>query len=133
MYVHACETTIQVKEYFQQLRRVFAAPSFFNFGCTGAWLWRGLLVAVQGLSSVVELWGFRASVIAAPGLCSASLEVWYMGPAAACHVEPSLTRDPTCIPCIGGQTPNHWTTRKVLLPFRISTYFSHISWKEPLF
>jgi len=60
-------------------------------------------------------------------------KLWHMGPAAACHVEPSLTRDPTCIPCIGRQTPNHWTTRKVLLPFRISTYFSHISWKEPLF
>ena len=52
MYVHVCETTIQVKEYFQQLRRVFAAPSFFNFGCTGSWLWRGLLVAVRGLSLV---------------------------------------------------------------------------------
>ena len=29
------------------------------------------------------------------------------------HVGSSRTRDPTRVPCIGRQIPNHWTTRRV--------------------
>ena len=31
------------------------------------------------------------------------------------HMESSWTRDLTCVPCIGRQILNHWTTREVLL------------------
>ena len=34
-----------------------------------------------------------------------------MGLAATRHVEPSQTRDQTCIPCIAWQILNYWTTR----------------------
>ena len=34
--------------------------------------------------------------------------------AAQQHVESSRTRDRTCVPCIGSQILNHWTTRESL-------------------
>ena len=42
------------------------------------------------------------------------LLLWCTGLVALQHVECSWTRDPTCIPCIGIQILNHWTTREVL-------------------
>ena len=36
------------------------------------------------------------------------------GVVAAGHVESSRTRDGTCVPCVGRQILNHWTTREVL-------------------
>ena len=36
-----------------------------------------------------------------------------MGLVALRHVEFSQTRDQTCVPCIGRQILNHWTTREV--------------------
>ena len=40
------------------------------------------------------------------------------------HVESSWTRDQTHVPCVGRQTPNHWTTRGVLY-FRLITDNCH--------
>ena len=33
----------------------------------------------------------------------------------------SLTRDQTCVPCIGKQILNHWTTREVPMNFKVIT------------
>ena len=43
--------------------------------------------------------------------------MWLMGLVALWHVESSLTRDQTHIPCIGRQILNYWTTREVLNNF----------------
>ena len=89
-----------------------------NFDCTGSSLLcegflhllrTGLLfIAVWGLSLrwllLLQSTGSRmwASVFVAPGLsCS-----------KACKIFPD--RDQTCVPCIGRQILNHWTTREVL-------------------
>ena len=39
--------------------------------------------------------------------------MWWMGLVAPRHVGSSQIRDQTCVPCIGSQILNHWTTRKV--------------------
>ena len=44
----------------------------------------------------------------------AYLSCGHMGLVAPWHVKSSWTRDQTCVPHIGRQNPNHWTTRKVL-------------------
>ena len=41
-------------------------------------------------------------------------ELWFTGLVATWHVGSSRTRDGTCVPCIGRQILNHWTTREVL-------------------
>ena len=38
----------------------------------------------------------------------------------------SLTRDRTCIPCIGRQTLNHWTTREGPLTYFYAAYFPNL-------
>ena len=40
-------------------------------------------------------------------------QLWCMHLDALWHVESVWTRDWTCVPCIGGQILNHWTTREV--------------------
>lgn len=56
----------------------------------------GVLFAVASL--VAEHWGW---VVVVRGLGS------------TCPVESSWTRDRICVPCIGRQSLNHWTTRQV--------------------
>ena len=41
-----------------------------------------------------------------------SQQLWCKGSVALSHVESSRARDQTCVPCIGKQILNHWTTRK---------------------
>ena len=58
-----------------------------------------LLVGVHGLSHCgTRTPGYPGSVVVPCGL-------WHMGS--------SSTRDQTCVPCVGGQILNHWTTRDV--------------------
>ena len=40
-------------------------------------------------------------------------QLWQMGLVAPRHVESSWTRDQASVPCIGGWTLNHWTSREV--------------------
>ena len=40
-------------------------------------------------------------------------------------MESSWTRDHTCVPCIGSQTLNHWTTREVLFFSVVNTTVLH--------
>ena len=57
------------------------------------------------------------------GSCSMSAqELWHTASAALQHVGSSQTRNRTYVPCTGRQTPNHWTTRKVL-SYLISFFF----------
>ena len=42
-------------------------------------------------------------------------QLWRMGLVALWHVEPSWTRDQTCVPCIGRRIPIHCTTGEVLI------------------
>ena len=39
--------------------------------------------------------------------------LWHMGLVVQQHVEFSQTRDQTCVPCIGSQILNPWTTMEV--------------------
>ena len=41
-------------------------------------------------------------------------KLWCIGWLSSRHVGSSCTRDQTCVPCIGRQIPNHWTTREIL-------------------
>ena len=40
-------------------------------------------------------------------------ELWFVGLASPRHVGSSQTRDGSCVPCIGRQILNHWSTREV--------------------
>ena len=44
-----------------------------------------------------------------------SFRAWAPQMPGACGNLSSLTRDQTCIPCIGRQILNHWTTREILI------------------
>ena len=64
---------------------------------------RGLLFAVvQGLSVpwLLLLWSTR----------SRHMGLWLTGLTALRHVESSRSRDQACVPHMGRQIPNHWTT-----------------------
>ena len=71
-----------------------------NEGCSPVMVC-GLLVAVAALAREHRLWG-TGSVDVAHGLS---------GP-AACGI--FLSRDLTCVPCIGRQVLNHCTTKEIL-------------------
>ena len=75
-----------------------------------------LLTAVVSLVAEPGFWGCKALAVAAHGLQSMDSAVWYTGLVAPWHVESSQTRDQNCVPCIGKQVLNHWTTREVLNP-----------------
>ena len=66
-----------------------------------------VFVAACGLSPVAGASGCRA-------VSRCGLRSWGMGSVASWLVESSQTGDPTCVPCIGRQILNHWTTKKVL-------------------
>ena len=63
------------------------------------------LVMGQGLHST-------GSVVAVLGLPVAAASLVDRGFAALRHVGSSQTMDRTCVPCIGRQILNHWTTRE---------------------
>ena len=94
-----------------------------------------VFVAVQGLSLVVASGGCSSSwcsgvsqqrflLLWSTGLRHAGCsnyspgvqQLWCASPAASGHVGSSQTRDRTCVPCMGRQILNHWTTRKSLRP-----------------
>ena len=64
------------------------------------WL-RWVFTAVHGLSLVAasRLWSSDSTVVA-------------RGLSAPRHVEPSLSRDQTCLPCTDRWAPTHWITRE---------------------
>ena len=110
--------------------------------CTGFSLWWLLLWEAWAL-------GAQASVVAAYGLIRCGSQALEKGLnscgaqalAAPCHVESSQTRDRSHDPCIGRQTPIHYTTREVLeCIFFDATSFWHenvrqavpLSWKKML-
>ena len=71
------------------------------------------LVAYHGLQSKwAQQFQHTGSVVAACGLSSCG--TWL---SCSMHVEYSRTKDQTCVPCIGRQILNHWTTRAVLSSF----------------
>ena len=62
---------------------------------------QGLLFTVVSLFAEHRLQGSQASVVLARRLSSST------------HVGSSWTRDRTCVPCIGRQILNYWTTKEV--------------------
>ena len=54
-------------------------------------------------------------------------KLWCIGWLSSRHVGSSCTRDQTCVPCIGRQIPNHWTTREVQTPLLLT----HLSASGP--
>ena len=65
---------------------------------------RGLLVVVASLVVEHRLYSAGSVIVLHRLKCP-----------AACGI--LLTRDGTCVPCIGRQIPNHWITREVPIPF----------------
>ena len=63
------------------------------------------LVDREGCSSLQRA-GFSYCRVQAP-------QLWHTGLVAPQHVEFSLIKDQTCVPCIGRQILNHWTTQEV--------------------
>jgi len=62
-----------------------------------------------------------------------SQQLWCKGSVASSHVESSRTRDQTCVPCIGKQILNHWTTRKVQNGHFFKSYFLGEKTSEEVF
>ena len=78
---------------------------------------KGIFVTAHRLSAVVASRGLlcSCSVWASDrtGSRAWALSLQHRGPLAPCHVESSLTRDRTCVPCIDRQILKHQTTREV--------------------
>ena len=94
-----------VSEY-QPLRNLSLSKRNFSFFLI-LFLWQHCaFVAAGRLSPAEESGGYS--------LLSTGLLLWCTGLAAPRHVGSSWTRVQTCVPCIGRQILNHWTTREVL-------------------
>ena len=79
-----------------------------------------LVAASRGYSLVVvpSLLTAVASLIAEHGLYGTWAQMlWCTSLVAPWHVESSLTRDQTCVPCVGRQILNQWTTGEVPVVF----------------
>ena len=79
--------------------------------------WACLQLWCIGFSLQWLLLQLRSTASGACGLsgCNAGAQwLWRLGSVATWHVESSQTRDSTCVPCIGRQILNNWTTREVL-------------------
>ena len=93
-------------------------PEFFKkfFKFIYFWLCWGF-AAVHGLSLVVESWGFSCCRAQALG-CIGSVAVAHR---LSSSETSSLSRDRTCVPCLGRYILNPWTTREVpILSFWLS-------------
>ena len=66
---------------------------------------------------------FRAQVLGCPGLSSCGTQLLV----APQPVRSSQTREQSCVPCIGRQILNHWTTREVQTPLLLT----HLSAPSP--
>ena len=104
---------------FQNFVYLFLAALDVHFG-------HGLSqVAASGGCSLLQFKGFSFLLLRSLGCraCTARqlqlsgsrarAELWCTDLVASQHVKPSQTGDRTRVPCIGKQTPFHWTTRKV--------------------
>ena len=76
------------------------------------------------VGAAVELWcaGFS---LRSTGSGAWSQWLWHIGLVPPWPVEPPQTRDRACVPCIGRQILNHWTTREVQLPVFYYTHFNN--------
>ena len=122
----------QEKQWGVRLERHWLCSSaaffFFSFGCTGSLLCR------CALCSCTERWatlgcGVGASHRSGFSGCSTwarEHRLTSCGAWLSCspqHRGSSQIRDQTCVPCIGRQILNHWTTRKVpAAPFLTSQH-----------
>ena len=81
-------------------------------------------------SSSFSYWGLLSSC-GVQASCDGGFSYWgpwalgHVGLVALWNVESSWTRDGTCVPCIGRQILNHWTTREVQLPVFYYTHFNN--------
>ena len=100
--------------------RPFCVKDFIEGDCCG-WTSSGcgqhglLFIAVHSFLVAVALpvGGHWLEVPSFSSFTSRAQQLWHMGLVAPRHVESSRTRDQTCVPCIGRQIPNHWTTWEV--------------------
>ena len=70
----------------------------------------------QGLLPSCGAWAYPCGVLARRGaraLGFQAQQLWHTGLVAPWHVISSWTKDRICIPCIGRQILNHWTSREV--------------------
>ena len=90
----------------------FYIKKLFIFGCLGS-----LLPGPDFSLAVVRGAALRCGVQASYPLVTEHGQTQKSGPTgwvAPWHVGSSWTRDRTCVPGIGRQVRNHWTTRKAL-------------------
>ena len=66
----------------------------------------------QGTFELQESWHTGSEVVT-PGPGAWAQRLWRAGLVAAWQVEPSWSRDRTCVPCIGRQVLNHCATKEV--------------------
>ena len=96
--------------FFYFLPRCVCTQVFSSCGKQGL-----LFVKVHGLLiAIASRCGAQALGHVGFSSCSTwAHQYMYMGIVAPKHVVFSRTRDWTCVPCIGRQILNHWTTREV--------------------
>ena len=112
MYIYLTQTITPINISLINFQKVHYFLQIFKiliFDCAGSVaMCRLSLVTVHG--HLIEV----ASLVAAHSSRARGLQqLWHMGLVALWHVESSWTRDQTCVPCIGRQIFNHWTTREV--------------------
>ena len=72
-----------------------------------------VFITRHGLS-LVDKEGYSSLQCAGFSYCRVQAQqLWHTGLVAPRHVEFSLTKDQTCVPCIGRQILNHWATQEV--------------------
>ena len=93
-----------------------ASRGHSSLQCAGPSLqWLLLLQSVGSRCAGFSSCGMRAQQLWLTGSGVQAQHLWLIGLDAPWHVGPSQTKDQTCVPCIGRWTPNHCTTREVLL------------------
>ena len=68
--------------------------------------------------------GARLLLLQSTGSRARAQWLWHTGLVPLWHVESPRIRDQTCVPSIGRQILNHWTTREVQLPVFYYTHFN---------
>ena len=103
LFIFGCTVSLSLYQGFLQLQcKDLSLQRFLLLGSTGC--------RVRGLQTCGV--GARQSRLIGSG--TQTQQLWHVGFIAPWHVGSCLTRDQTCVSCIGRRILNQWTTREVL-------------------
>ena len=97
--------------------------AYFLFGCAGSFVLLWAFSSCGKLRATLWLWcaGFSLRCLlllqSTGSRAFGFQQLCHTGLVALWHAESYWTRDQTCVPCIGRQISNYWTTREVPLIF----------------